>query len=176
MDNIILGLLFLQNRTIYQLRERIDKGLSLMYSSSTGSIQAAIKKLLAQGFIEFENILENSKHKKIYSITKSGRHSFNEWINTPITGQISKHPELTKIYFLGYSTPENRIKIIEEHIQQLTQQYEILKAICEDGQNIKVNPKHKDIVYYQLATARYGRDQAKFTIKWYKDLLNKQGA
>ena len=46
MDNIILGLLLLSNRTIYQLRERIDKGLHMMYSSSLGSIQAAIKKLL----------------------------------------------------------------------------------------------------------------------------------
>lgn len=46
MDNIILGLLLLENRTIYQLRERIRKGMDLMYSSSMGSIQAAIKKLL----------------------------------------------------------------------------------------------------------------------------------
>ena len=50
MDNIILGLLLMCNRTIYQLRERIDKGISLMYSSSMGSIQAAIKKLLNCGF------------------------------------------------------------------------------------------------------------------------------
>ncbi len=32
MDNIILGLLLLSSRTIYQLRERIDKGLNMMYS------------------------------------------------------------------------------------------------------------------------------------------------
>ena len=43
MDHIILGLLMLSNRTIYQLRIRIDKGLNIMYSS-TGSIQATIKK------------------------------------------------------------------------------------------------------------------------------------
>ena len=32
MDNIILGLLLLNSRTIYQLRERIDKGLSVKES------------------------------------------------------------------------------------------------------------------------------------------------
>ena len=52
MDNIILGLLLLSSRTIYQLRERIDKGLNMMYSSSMGSIQAAIKKLLNCGYIQ----------------------------------------------------------------------------------------------------------------------------
>lgn len=34
MDNIILGLLLMDNRTIYQLRERIDKGINLMYITS----------------------------------------------------------------------------------------------------------------------------------------------
>ena len=48
MDNIILGLLLMCNRTIYQLRDRISKGINLMYSSSMGSIQAAVKKLLKE--------------------------------------------------------------------------------------------------------------------------------
>ncbi len=51
MENIILGLLLLQPRSIYQLRKRIEQGLNLMYSCSMGSIQAAIKKLLASGYI-----------------------------------------------------------------------------------------------------------------------------
>ena len=39
MENIILGLLLLQSRTIYQLRKRINDGLNLMYSCSMGSIK-----------------------------------------------------------------------------------------------------------------------------------------
>ena len=50
MDNIILGILLLSSRTIYQLRERIGKGFNMMYSSSMGSIQAAIKKLVNCGY------------------------------------------------------------------------------------------------------------------------------
>ena len=64
MDNIILGLLLLSSRTIYQLRERIDKGLNMMYSSSMGSIQAAIQKLLNCGYIQYEEAVENGKYKK----------------------------------------------------------------------------------------------------------------
>ena len=44
MENIILGLLLLKPRSVYQLRKRIEQGLNLMFSSSTGSIQFAIKK------------------------------------------------------------------------------------------------------------------------------------
>ena len=61
MENIILGLLLLQSRTIYQLRKRINEGLNLMYSCSMGSIQAAIKKLLKNGYITSNEISENGK-------------------------------------------------------------------------------------------------------------------
>ena len=112
MDNIILGLLLLCDRTIYQLRERVEKGLNLMYSSSMGSIQAAIKKLLSSGFITFEEIVDNGKYKKIYSITESGRAHFYEWVNSPIEFQGGKNPELAKVYFMGFAQKENRIKSI----------------------------------------------------------------
>ena len=63
MDNIILGLLILESRTIYRLRERIKKGMDLMYSSSMGSIQAAIKRLLDRGYISYSERVENGKYK-----------------------------------------------------------------------------------------------------------------
>ena len=82
MENIILGLLLLKNRTIYELRKRINDGLNLMYSCSTGSIQAAIKKLLQNGHVAVRETTENGKLKKIYSITEKGKTAFNGWVNT----------------------------------------------------------------------------------------------
>ena len=83
MDYIIWGLLILSNRTIYQLRSRIDKGLNMMYSSSTGSIQAALKKLLNSGYIDYHEFQDNGKQKKEYCITEAGRQSFHQWVNAP---------------------------------------------------------------------------------------------
>ena len=94
MENIILGLLMLRSRTIYQLRKRIDEGLNLMYSCSTGSIQAAIKKLLQNGHITFSEIKEKGKLKKIYSITDSGRSSFKAWLESTVDSGAAKKPEL----------------------------------------------------------------------------------
>ena len=117
MDNIILGLLLLSSRTIYQLRERIDKGLNMMYSNSMGSIQAAIKKLLNCGYIQYEEAVENGKYKKVYSITDSGKQNFIEWVSTPMEIQGSKNPELAKLYFMGFSTKEKREAGLQEYIQ-----------------------------------------------------------
>lgn len=172
MDHIILGLLLLDSRTIYQLRERISKGMNLMYSSSMGSIQAAVKKLLNYGYISYEEGVENGKYKKIYSITDSGKRYFLEWINSPIETQSTKNPELVKVYFMGFSDKASRKSNIEKYLSRLTEQYHALKTICEEVNSIKVMDEHKDIVFYQLAAARYGRDFMKFNIEWYKNFIN----
>ena len=117
MDHIILGLLMLSNRTIYQLRIGIDKGLNIMYSS-TGSIQAAIKKNLNSGFIDYRDIQENGKKKKEYCITEAGKQEFCKWINSPIDSAGIKCPELSKIYFMGFSKQENRFENTQAYITE----------------------------------------------------------
>lgn len=171
MENIILGLLLLNSRTIYQLRKRINEGLDLMYSCSTGSIQAAIKKLLKSDCISFNEINENGKLKKLYSITEEGKKQFKLWINSSIDSDASKNPELTNIYFMGFSEKETRIKIIENHILDLRNNYVYLDKICKDGENMLTEMQENEILFYQLQTAKYGRDITLFNIDWYTQLL-----
>lgn len=171
MENIILGLLLLQSRTIYQLRKRINNGLHLMYSCSTGSIQAAIKKLLKCGYISVKEITENGKLKKLYSITLDGKRQFDLWVNSPIDGNLLKNPELAKIYFMGFAENENRIKILENHIADLQKNYCDLDTICKEAENISAEMHGNEIFNYQLKTAKYGRDFMQFNIDWYSRLL-----
>ena len=171
MENIILGLLLLQPRTIYQLRKRINDGLNLMYSCSTGSIQAAIKKLLKCGYIDVVEISENGKLKKLYSITDNGKHHFNAWVNSPFENNASKNPELTKIYFMGFSAQENRVNLIENHINELIKIHSELDVICKNGKSMSAELQDNEILYYQLQTAIYGRDLMQFNIEWYSNLL-----
>lgn len=173
MDNIILGLLFMCNRTIYQLRERISKGINLMYSSSMGSIQAAVKKLLNCGYIRYEEMIDNGKYKKVYCITESGKQHFLKWINAPMEEQVSKNPELAKVYFMGFSDKKNREINIQQHLMYLKEQYNVLVAICDEAKNIDVSEEYKDILNYQFASALYGKDIIKFNIDWFENLLGK---
>lgn len=171
MDNIILGLLLLANRTIYQLRDRIDKGMNLMFSSSMGSIQAAIKKLMANGFIVFDEVVENGKYKKYYRITDSGRQHFMQWVNAPMESQGAKFPELAKVYFMGFARKESREVSLQAHIDLLKQQYALLDAICSDAKDMQVPDEARDIFRYQLLSAQYGRDMIQFNINWFEDHL-----
>ena len=171
MDNIILGLLLLSGRTIYQLRDRIDKGMNLMFSSSMGSIQAAIKKLLGSGYIAFTEIVENGKYKKVYHITDNGRTYFLQWINSPMEDTAPKFPNLAKVYFMGFAQQENREKSILQQLEHLKQQYALLDAICSEGAAMEVPQEYADILKFQLQSALYGRDLIKFIIDWFENLL-----
>lgn len=173
MDHIILGLLLMCDRTIYQVRERIDKGLNLMYSSSMGSIQAAIKKLLKNGYIDYKEVVDNGKYKKVYCITKLGKQHFLAWINTPLEGQSAKNPELTKLYFMGFSDKENREASIQRYVTSLKEQYNVLVIICEEANGNEVPEAYRDVFNYQLVSAHYGKDFIKFNIDWFEQLLLK---
>lgn len=144
-----------------------------MYSSSMGSIQAAVKKLLNCGYINYEEMVDNGKYKKVYGITESGKQHFYEWINAPIEEQSPKNPELAKIYFMGFSDKKNRETNIQQHLLYLKEQYNVLETICESAKNIDVSEEQKDILNYQFASALYGKDIIKFNIDWFEQLLGK---
>ncbi len=171
MDHIILGLLLLSDRTIYQLRERIDRGLNLMYSSSMGSIQAAIKKLLQGGCIYFVETMENGKYKKIYRITPQGRQRFMSWINAPMEEQSIRCPELVKVYFMGFADPENRAESIRAHLTSLKERYCTLETICEEANHMEVPEDGRELFQYQRLSALYGKELYEFNIQWFENLL-----
>ena len=175
MEYILLGLMLLKSRTIYELRACIGAGLNMMYSCSTGSIQAGLKKLLAGGYIMCQEAVENNRKKKVYSITDAGRGHFGTWINDPMKAMGEKHPELAKLYFMGFSAPEQRENNIRALLEELEQAYGALSVLCAQGETMVVPKEAEDILHYQLASARFGRDLMAFQIDWYKKFLIEEG-
>ncbi len=174
MEYMILGLLILSSRTIYQLRKRIDNGLELMYSSSTGSIQTALKKLMSNGYITSSDKEENGRGRRIYSITDEGRRYFGSWVNRPIGSIDLRCPELTKLYFLGLGDKENRRSVLESYISSTDEQLAALGMICAEAEEMlkgALSQEARDVIYYQYASARFGRDLLEFTAEWYKRFI-----
>ena len=163
MDNLILGLLFFKGRTLYEIKERISQGLNLMYSPSVGSIQAAIKKLLAAGLITCEEQVENGKFKKVYSVTGAGR--------------AVRSPELLKLYFMGLSEKEGRAARIEQYIGELNGTLLTLRMTVDEADRIaaagEIPPEMKDLFNYQMISAQFAADLMAFQVNWFTDLLHR---
>lgn len=172
MDKIILGLLILKNRTIYEIRTKFANNLDLMYSSSTGSIQAALKKLLSQGHIACTECEENCKHKKIYEITDSGREEFSRWVNSSFDGTQNKSPELAKLYFMGLSDKKLRAERVQGLIDYLEKTNMTLTLLYNEGLSLSPTEQYRDLFNYQFMTVKFGRDYTAFQLEWFRQLLS----
>ena len=172
MDKIILALLFYESKTLYELREKFNGNLSLMYSSSTGSIQSAIKKLSKEKLISCEEKVEQGMYKKLYSITEKGKEELGVWINSPFKQAQSKNPELAKLYFMGFSHPEQRAERIREYISSLEKYHAELQGVYNEGLSLTPPEEFREVFKFQLITVKLGLDTSEYEIKWLKQLLS----
>jgi len=171
MDKIILALLFFQGKTLYEIKEKFSGNLNLMYSSSTGSIQSAIKKLLRDGLISCEEKVENGRYKKLYFITEKGKKELDIWINSPFKEARSRNPELAKLYFMGLSDPVRRLERIREYISSLEKYHAALQTVYEEGLSLHPPEEYRELFEFQLITVKFGVDTSKYEIWWLKKLL-----
>ena len=151
MDHIILALLYLNPRTIYEIRAKFEGNLGLMYSSSMGSIQ---------------EVVENGKYKKRYQITEGGREQFSCWINSPFGSAQNRNPELAKLYFMGLSDPQTRIERIQDYIASLKEYHAALELIYQEGEAMHPPEEYAELFQFQLVTVRFGMDSVAFEIEW----------
>ena len=192
MDIIILGVLMMRRITIYELRQFIEQNLSSISSSSTGSIQVGIKKLLQKEMISFDEQVENGVNKKVYYITELGKVHFEERVSTPMLYK-EKNMELIKFFFMGFTDKQNQKESIDNYIKGLEKELSFLEQISDS-----LNPRYdfdkdyiedlkgkggasefmtkeniKAIASFQYATLDFGIDKLKFEIAWFNGLKEK---
>nr|UWI49898.1 PadR family transcriptional regulator [Clostridioides difficile] len=199
MDKIILGLLMIKKLTIYELRSIIEMNFTSMCSSSMGSIQAAIKKLLEKKMIVYEELVENSVNKKFYTLTNEGKECFLEWVQTAMISGKIKDMELSKLFFMGFVPTKKRLPLIESYLVDLKKEKEQLENIKKQDSNVaklqyidyieknktefshflkvsensNIQKEVQDIIDFELLTLQFGIDRTNFEIEWFEKLKNK---
>lgn len=187
MDIIILGLLMIQNCTIYEMKKVIEKNFGNISSSSIGSMQAAVKKLLSKNMICFSEYVENSVNKKIYEITNEGKEYFLSTISEPMLYK-EKNMELSKFFFMGFALKSKRLDLIAAYVSELQKELirlEQIKSAAEiqpdfdedsltilkekGAAEIKSIADVQEIVFYQLAMLNLSIDKIKFEIQWFEN-------
>ena len=178
MEYLILGLLMLSPMTGYDLQKFVKNNLSLICSSSAGSIQTAIKKLLKGNKITFKEEADGNRKKKIFLITEEGQKLFSSWVSQPMQAQKVKNMELSRLFFLGLAEKEKRISAIENYITQIKETKEVLRVLSQNFDTAKnscnaEDSNLSDVLFFQGCTLEYGIAAAEFEEKWYTELLRK---
>lgn len=171
MEFVILGLLALRAMTVYEINRALERGVSLFYSASFGSINAAIDKMLAKAWVSGEQKVENGRNKKIFHLTPAGQQAFQSWLNTEIESEKVKDPALTRLYFMGFASTAERIQVLEAHLEKLHQIRNTLEMISHQASQTQSPPGLEEVRRFQLFTLDYGRAFYSFNIAWYQNLL-----
>ena len=171
MEFVILGLLSLRAMTVYEINKALERGVSLFYRASFGSINAAINKMIHKGWIEVEEKIENGRNKKIYHITNNGQQAFREWLGSEIETEKVKEPALTRLYFMGFSSENDRMRVLQEHVSKLHERLDTLELIKNQSAGIQAPEGMEDVQKFQRLTLDYGIAFYKFNINWFKTLI-----
>lgn len=177
MEYVILGLLILKAQTIYRLNKTFEESVSLFYSASYGSLQAAIKKLLKREYIYYEEVIERGRNKKIYYASTIGREAFYQWMREEIPVNRVEVGSLSRVFLLGMiEREEDKKKIVEEIIAKYKKVKEELMAIEKRVGDYRGSATVNEVPYYKLKTLDYGIKSYGFAIDWFKDLLEEMEA
>ncbi|WP_433943769.1 PadR family transcriptional regulator [Paenibacillus sp. SN-8-1] len=170
MVYVILGLLMIRKLSQYDIRGVLRRKVSPFFSASLGSIQAALKKLESQGYIECHEVSENGRRKKIYSINPSGTQHFMEWMLSPVVPGRMEQDVTTRLFFLGLMTKTERLTILKQVIDQLEVSVREFETAFQEA-NQKEIPSHlTDIAAYQFKTLKLGLYHHQSMLEWFTKL------
>ncbi len=167
MEYIVLGMLMIQNMTIYELNKGFEMGLSLIYAASYGNLQYAVKKLLANNMITFEERVENGRNKKIYHINEKGVEAFFKWMMDDVDPKNIEVLMLAKVYFLGLvEDDDDKRMIIDKFLKAANDFSAELKMVQNSINRFELAPEEWKMAKYSLSTLDYGIGSHEFAVSW----------
>ena len=103
LDGVILGLLSHQDKTGYEVKERVDSTLRRFWGASFGSIYPTLKELVSNEVATKVESVDHGRKKLTYSITEKGRQHLKLWLMRPVEKDEIRYETLLKLFF-GEST------------------------------------------------------------------------
>ena len=165
-DMVLLGFLSEGDKTGYEVMRLMEATNPIIFNASPGSIYPAFEKLERDGLVGHEQIIENGRAKKIYSITKEGKKVFRKWMReSPLDPKI-RDEGLLKLYFFSRTNKKTRKKALKKYIDDLDTAISKLK----DGKKKSMNNTGDA---YELDTLDYSIDFYEFNRSWFLNYLDK---
>ncbi|MGW4928490.1 PadR family transcriptional regulator [Agromyces sp. NPDC004153] len=174
MGNVILGLLLLLGpQTLYSLNKQFEQGPSLFYRASFGSLQSALRTLLAAGSVRMHEETDGGRLKKVYEITDAGAAVFHAWIRSPLSGGDLEVAALSRLFLLGLvENADERRAIIDGITAEIEGELAGLEgyAVALDAQAASVPAEYREVFRYQRATLDYGVTAHRAALTWFREL------
>lgn len=164
IDMVILGLLFHEKLTGYDIKKRIDNGIGFFWKGSYGSIYPALTAMEADGLIVKTIPLQESsgREKIFYQITNMGKDRLALWLQDSKATNDLKYETMLKVFFGGAVDEGFTLETITRFENEIKDQLGILKMYKENLAHALTEPDH---IYYYL-TVMFGVETYEGYLKW----------
>ncbi len=177
---VILGLLSHENLTGYDIKKKIDGGISFFWKGSFGSIYPSLNAMEKEGLVKkvgLEKKVGDSsgasmREKNYYAITDAGREVLLGWLKNSKAVNDLKYETLLKVYFGGTAEPEVTVDTITAFEAEISEALAQLKMYKE---NLAPVIGERDHLHYYL-TVCFGVETYEGYLRWCqeaKELLKK---
>ncbi|MEV1128409.1 PadR family transcriptional regulator [Agromyces sp. NPDC049794] len=173
MAHVILGLLLIAPKSLYDLIKSFEAGVALFYSASSGSIKRALDTLLDKGLIEVASIEPGGRGRKVYRCTGAGGQEFHRWMTGELSGADLEAAALPRLFFLGLLDTEHRAPVLRRIQERAAADLAELMALDERVEAMDVPAEYRDLVAYQRATLAYGIAAGRHALTWFGDLADR---
>jgi DNA-binding PadR family transcriptional regulator len=132
MKELFLALLSGEHAHGYELKRALEEEFgSLLPAINAGQIYTTLARLERDGLVTSEMVPGDSRGKRVYRLTETGRRMLEEWIETPTTGRGLKDDFFMKLVVAssaGLARPE---KLIESQRREYLQSLRDLNGVLQ---------------------------------------------
>lgn len=124
---VILGLLYNQAMSGYEMKKRFEEHFSFFFDASYGSVYPSLTKLEQEGSITKQTVIQEGRPTKFeYEITPQGREQFNEYLHSPLAPNSLRSDLCMRLYFGEHTDGatvvawlEKSMRTNQEHVETL---------------------------------------------------------
>ena len=162
IDMVILGLLYHEELTGYDIKKRIDGAIRFFWNGSFGNIYPALKDLETRKLITKNESTAGSREKIVYKITKNGTKALGEWLKNEQAINELKYETLLKLFFGAAQSKDVTISNIEAFEKKIKADLMLLKNYEE---TLQKSLDTEDHLYYYL-TITFGIESYEAYLRW----------
>jgi DNA-binding PadR family transcriptional regulator len=162
---VVLGLLALEPRSGYDIKNVVDRSTRFFWAASYGQIYPELKRLEQEGLVEGEDRPRGGRGRRVYKLTQAGREALVEWLHGEMTTIELRDESLLRLFFADALPPEEALLLLEGRKRGHEAYLEVLRAIY-------ARPGGPDPTYVDLVL-RWGIAFNEWGARWCEEQLER---
>ena len=162
LEFIILGTLYTNTLTGYDIRKWMEEGIGMFYRASYGSIYPLLGKLEEKGYVICTEEVQGKRMKRKYHITECGKEVFMNWLNENTDCGNSIESFMAKVFFFDLLPSDLAYKKVKEYKERLL---DYQRSLIEKKKKYEAL-ENKESYYFKISTLYFGICKLQSIIMW----------